>query len=222
MSTRSTPLRFRHICLLVIICSIQTPGVVCAEESYFPIKSLTVDSGLDAPAADWYGKILARMAEPKLPDLATNKGLVIYRFTIIPTWGNPVSVRVQQEGKALKLWAKSLSGKRHHDQDKLTEQKERILSEKDSKEFLQTLSALSFFKMPTEEDERGLDGDEWILEGVKEGRYHVVVRWCANSYKTKERGLAGFVKTCEFLMQNAGLSEFPKSKGREIIKRKVD
>ena len=35
-----------------------------------------------------------------------------------------------------------------------------------------------FWTSPTELPSRGRDGAEWILEGVKDGRYRVVVRWC--------------------------------------------
>lgn len=34
-----------------------------------------------------------------------------------------------------------------------------------------------YWQLRPEIDDSGLDGAQWILEGVKEGRYHVVDRW---------------------------------------------
>jgi hypothetical protein len=31
--------------------------------------------------------------------------------------------------------------------------------------------------MPTSEEFRGTDGAQWIVEALREGRYHVVDRW---------------------------------------------
>jgi hypothetical protein len=37
----------------------------------------------------------------------------------------------------------------------------------------------NFWKLPTEDKNapRGVDGAEWILEGIRTGNYHVVDRW---------------------------------------------
>jgi hypothetical protein len=45
--------------------------------------------------------------------------------------------------------------------------------------FLKLLGQADFWKAPTEEksDAVGEDGAQWIVEGVKDGQYHVVDRW---------------------------------------------
>ena len=47
--------------------------------------------------------------------------------------------------------------------------------------FLTSLNDLSFWKLPAslveETNVVQLDGAQWILEGVKQGRYHIVDRW---------------------------------------------
>jgi hypothetical protein len=40
--------------------------------------------------------------------------------------------------------------------------------------------------MPSNDAVRGLDGDEWVIEGVSQGKYHFVERWCATDEKPKE------------------------------------
>ena len=39
------------------------------------------------------------------------------------------------------------------------------------------LTEADFWNLPSEIDYSGLDGSEWILEGVKDGTYHAVERW---------------------------------------------
>src|SRR5271170_914190 len=76
---------------------------------------------------------------------------------------------------------------------------------------------LSFFQMPTEEEVIGTDGDEWIIEGVSEGKYHVVVRWCADSYDPRKRKLTAFLALCKCLVDKSTLSDRPKNKGHKLI-----
>ncbi len=45
------------------------------------------------------------MDEPRLPALAKNPDVVIYRFTIFPARGHCFCVRVQREGSRFRLWA---------------------------------------------------------------------------------------------------------------------
>lgn len=44
--------------------------------------------------------------------------------------------------------------------------------------FSTALAKADFWNMEPDKPSRGLDGAEWILEGVQNGDYHIVVRWC--------------------------------------------
>ena len=44
---------------------------------------------------------------------------------------------------------------------------------------LALIEQAQFWRMPTESSVRGLDGSKWILEGTRNGSYHMVTRWCA-------------------------------------------
>jgi hypothetical protein len=56
---------------------------------------------------------------------------------------------------------------------KLAESKDVSLSADDSKTLAELIQNLTFFRMPTDDDVRGTDGDEWIIEGISQGKYHV-------------------------------------------------
>jgi hypothetical protein len=54
---------------------------------------------------------------------------------------------------------------------------QRPLTKQEVSEFLKKLEACKFWEMPTEGGRHGKDGEAWLAEGVKEGRYHAVTRW---------------------------------------------
>ena len=63
--------------------------------------------------------------------------------------------------------------------------------------------ALDFAKQSTDDPVIGLDGSQWILEQLKDGKYHIVVRWAADAYEPKKRGTESFVKLCEWMLAKA-------------------
>jgi hypothetical protein len=54
---------------------------------------------------------------------------------------------------------------------------QRPLTEVEWKAVSDGLAGLNFWRMPTEVLEFGRDGSQWVLEGRKGERYHVVDRW---------------------------------------------
>jgi len=204
----------KALVLLLVLWCFTTSAV--ADDSYFPIKTKTSE-GLTAFEADWYGKSLQRMGEPHLRDFTKNVTADVYRMMILPTWGNSIVVRVQRHGELYSLSARRLDGQAGYDPGKLVEKKEVELNADDSKALGVLIQNLSFFRLPTENDINGEDGEEWIIEGVSQGKYHVVQRWCAPSYDPKKRGLSGFVALCQFLLDKSTLSERPQNKGHKLL-----
>src|SRR5262245_26151947 len=80
---------------------------------------------------------------------------------------------------------------------------------------------MNLFQMPTDDGDRGLDGEQWIFEGVAGGKYHVIQRFCA-SYDPKKRGLEPFLALCKFLIDKSTLSERPKNGRHELIPKDSD
>jgi hypothetical protein len=56
--------------------------------------------------------------------------------------------------------------------------------------FLERVDNANFWQMATESPNLGLDGAEWILEGVQNGKYHVVVRWCPGEFHDNDHAFA--------------------------------
>jgi hypothetical protein len=197
------------ILVSAIWCATVSAFAAFADDSYFPIKTKSGGEGVTAFESKWYGKSLERMSEPRLPGLAKDVNANVYRIMILPTWGNPIAVRVQRHGELYSLSARRLDGQGGYDPGKLVESKNSELSTKDSKTLEQLIQNVSFFQLPTDDDVFGHDGDEWIIEGVSQGKYHVVVRWCADSHDSEKRKLTAFLALCKFLLDKSALSGGP-------------
>lgn len=199
------------------------PALCCAlswaltDEPYFPIKTKADPEGVTAFEAQWYGKSLKQMNEPRLPDLAKDLNAEVYRIMILPTWGNSIVVRVQKHGNLYSLSARRLSGQAGSDPGKLAESRDIELSADDSKALEALIQNLEFFQFLADDGVHGKDGDEWIIEGVSRGKYHVATRWCASDYDPRKRGLTAFLALCKFLVDKSQLSQRPTNKGNELI-----
>jgi hypothetical protein len=107
--------------ILLIPALLCTLTIASAQESYFPIITKSAHEGLTASRADWHGKSLERMNEPRLPAIAEDGDVEIYRLMILPTWGNPVVVRAERHGELYSLHARRLDGQGGYDPRKLIE-----------------------------------------------------------------------------------------------------
>jgi hypothetical protein len=201
--------------LISTVCCLLT--LALPQHSYFPIKTAAVSEGLTQFESDWYGKSLERMNESPLPEAAENTTTEIYRLLILPTWGNSIAVRVQKRGEFYHLSARRLDGQAGYYPGNLVESKDVDLDGENSKTLDALIQSMNFFRMATEDDVRGADGDEWVIEGVSRGNYHVITRWCAPSYGPDKRGLKPFLALCKFLIDKSTLAERPKNKGHKLI-----
>jgi hypothetical protein len=195
--------------VLILACAAAT---AFGAERYFPRES---QGGLSAFEQKWYGGALRRMHESSLLGVTRDPKAVVYRFTLLPTWGNPVTVRTTRHGDHYRLSLRRLDGMGGYELGHLAEQKEIELSPGDSAAFDRLIARAAFFTIPISEESGGTDGEEWILEAVSGGKYHVVDRWCPNVYDTKKRKLEGFVALCIFLLHKT--AQDPTNKGERIL-----
>lgn len=170
--------------------------------------------GVSEFEAEWYSKSLKRMEEPSLWPAA--KEAFAIRFLILPTWGNSISVRAIKEGDRYRLIARRLGGQAGYDPGKLVESKEVLLNVDDSKKLDAHLDAAKIFELATDDKVHGKDGDQWIVETVKDGKYRIMVRWTP-SYDTAKRKLTRFVGLCDYLISASTLAQRPMNRGHEIM-----
>jgi hypothetical protein len=183
---------------------------------YSPIQT-TTSPGVEAQLGLLYEKFEAQMNVPELPELTEDVNAEAYCMMILPTWGNAILVRVQRHGRIYSLSSRRLDGQAGFEIGKLVEAKDFELSADDSRALEQLIQNLNFFQLATDDGVLGADGDEWLFQGVSQGKYHFAKRWCASSYNPDKRGLTAFLNLCRFLVDKSALSERPKNKGHKLI-----
>ena len=146
---------------------------------YFPVGSLDASQpDSDEFRREWYSKHLHAMEEPSLSQ-GRGKADVAYRFLWLRTFDHPISVRVEKSGSTVSLYTVELDGKGGYDPGRILRKTQSTLSPADLERLTATLGKPEFWQQKALEP--GLDGAEWILESVQDGRYQVTVQWSPQS-----------------------------------------
>ena len=89
-------------------------------------------------------------------------------------------------GKATTITAIELDGSGGYRPGKVARHVERQLTSVEWTQVSDGLAKIGFWKMPVREGRGGNDGAQWILEGRKGSKYHVVDRWTPQSGAFRE------------------------------------
>lgn len=151
-----------------------------AQSQYFPQGTFAEESDDGTFLVTWYSRQLKGLEEPSLWTLSQNdKHAVVYRFLWLRTFHHPVAVRVTiAPDRPAEIIVKMTSGAGGYAPGQLIENQTEKLSPIQVKNLLGLVNKATFWKLPTEDRNPGArDGAEWILEGVRQGNYHLVDRW---------------------------------------------
>ena len=168
---------------LVTACASSASGPAEAPD-YFPPGAFEPAADDDAFVVAWYSKHLRALREPSVAALAGTQGHA-YRFLWLRTFDAPIAVRIDvaPDGSGT-LTVKVTSGRGGYEPGTLVTDQRRAMPRAEVRQFLSRLNTARFWTLPTREpeiEEDGsitvkADGAQWILEGVRRGRYHVVDR----------------------------------------------
>lgn len=178
----------------LLLATILLVGVlpVTAQERYFPPKAFNDDVQLDQFVSGWYSSKLKILEEPSLLEMTGNRSPETYRFLWLRTFHNPVAVRLEFEndGTAI-LFAKVATGNGSFPDKnaRLVQNLSRPIGREEREKFQRLLERADFWTLPRGDRHRGNDGAEWIVEGVKESKYQVVVRWSPLDGAIREIGM---------------------------------
>jgi|SRR5580700_5743505 hypothetical protein len=167
-------------------------SIVLAQVAYFPPNSLEESPKSSQFKEQWYSKQLSGLHETSLWEASRRTEQVqVYRFLYLRSFHNPIVVRldVEMNGKGL-LTTKIGSGQGGNEPGHLITDKSRKMSVEETSWFVDRIDELGFWQLPTYEksDTIGVDGAQWILEGVKGGKYLVVDRWSPDKGPVKGIG----------------------------------
>ncbi|HLL99508.1 MAG TPA: hypothetical protein VK400_00500 [Pyrinomonadaceae bacterium] len=172
-------------------------GIEKGKSDYFP-KDIFAGGWKDADnfMNDWYGKHLRAMNEKSLLDVSDGK-TEIYRFLWLRSFHHPVFVRVERSPNQIKLFTAESDGAGGYEPGKILRSSSRNLDQTEWCEFLKLLRAANYWNLPTNDcDLMGTDGAQWVLEGVRDNRYHIVDRWSPETGEYRE--------ACVYLLRLAG------------------
>ena len=121
------------------------------------------------------------MSEPSLLDAVKNKSSESYRFLWLRSFRQPIAIRMtmRPDGSS-QLIGVEMTGKNGHDPGVIATTEVVEISQEQIHQFQDLLQTTEYWSTPTVDvrlhEERIRDGAEWMLEGVRDGRYHVVAR----------------------------------------------
>lgn len=174
-------------------------GLSCAHpEPRGPVKTSKTAARAPASCGEAPAPHLAELCAMGEPPL-TVSGPETYRFTWMRNLHNPVAVRVSRAGGAgigIVTVESDL-----HDPSK-NRRHEFVVAGEAWAPLLKHLESADFWNLAGDpsDEERGLDGADWVIEGRRAGIYHSVIRW---------NPVPGpFRSACEDFIQLSGLS-FP-------------
>jgi len=151
----------------------------------------------------WYGEQLRALGERGLCS-AGDSVAERYRFTWIPSFHPSAVVLLERDGSQARLVAKLLSGAGGYEPGTVVRDTVIALSASEWRMLTRRIRATDLWSVPQLEPPStavGLDGSQWILEGVRGGRYNVADRWSPRPDGPYVRHRA----VGELLLQQSGL-----------------
>lgn len=173
--------------ILFLVISYNAKG----QEDYFP-PNIWLDDEYNQVIVNWYSKHLVVMKEPSLWKLSSETSKEVYRFLWLRTFHEPVSIRLEIEyGQNAKLIVKQTDGKGGYEAGKMIINDTVQVTKEDLIIFYSFIDSLDYWNLPVnpEPDWQGFDGAQWIIEGIKNKKYHLVDIWTPEENIYKRLGL---------------------------------
>ena len=170
-----------------LILALLTAAAQLPAQNYFPAGVLGENAESHQFSADWYSKHLKALGEPSLWELSQqDPTAAVYRFLWLRTFHSPIAVRMvlAPDGSA-QLHSRMTNGQGGYEPGRLIRDEVVALKAVAAQSFMAALESAGFWGLPSIQFPRlsingevtvMLDGALWIIEGVRNGKYHVVDR----------------------------------------------
>lgn len=145
--------------------------------NYFPKGAFSKVKKVDEFENNWFSTDLKIMEEPSLYQWSRDES--VFRLLYLPAlFRYQVSLRVILNIKSNTgmLYYKCID-EEHGFPGKLIETRTIELNADKIKHLTDVLKEKEFSSLPTYTDEHGLDGSDWVIEGVENHKYKLIVRW---------------------------------------------
>ena len=192
----------KHVLLIAATAVLFVTQKSATQIDYFPLGILDETPQSSQFKEQWYSDQLRALKEPSLWQLSKTQKTQTYRFLWLRSFHHPISVRldVAEDGTAV-VTTKITSGQAGDESRRLLVNKSHSLTKEQSAWFLDRINEADFWDLATYEQEVvgpdgkkivevHVDGAEWILEGVKDGKYKIADRWSPEKGPVRALGLA--------------------------------
>ncbi len=176
--------------LFTFLCLLLAGAGELPAQQYFPPGVLGTTPQEHDFKASWYAKQLKALHEPSLWELSQDPMAEAYRFLWLRTLDHPIAVRlVLRASGSGRMHFRMTSGQGGYEPGRIIRYGVSWLTKAKTQSLLEALAAADFWNLPTLAGVNetppgpdgtvriGLDGAQWIVEGVKNGQYHIVDRW---------------------------------------------
>jgi hypothetical protein len=118
-----------------------------------------------------YSEKLNAFQEPTFITMDEDEGRYTFRFLYLPTFNRPVVIRAELSESRIVCKIGGGHGLLRNDRYRLTEDEVNVID--------QAIVSTDFWTTPPQDllDDTRRDGADWIFEGVRQERYHLVKRW---------------------------------------------
>lgn len=151
-----------------------------AQEPYFPeLVFLPGNKDVNSIIDEMTSVHLKAMKEPSLWKLSQkDRAADVYRFLWLASNEHPICIRLTRTGGSLVLHVAGHDGPPGMTAGRLTLDKDVKLSVQQGERLVGLIGRTTFWTAPVEvKESRGIgDGDRIVIEGVKDGKYHVISR----------------------------------------------
>lgn len=149
--------------------------------------------------SSWYDGHFRALGE--IPLCEIREAAEVYRFVWLRTFHKPIAIRIEKRVPQIRLFVKQTDGAGGYDAGNLTVNRTIALWNLHWEHFQERLRVAGFFKQPQLDTTTGLDGAQWILEGLKNRQYYIDDRWTPSA-KSEH---AKFREACLYLLSLSGL-----------------
>jgi hypothetical protein len=144
---------------------------------------------------DWYGSFLKAMNQDSLLNITDDSE--VYRFLWLRTFHHPLVVAIKRKDGLTTLSTVETNGAGGYEPREIIKSKTFQLKDDEYCNFIRLLNKSDFWEMTSNKGISGTDGAQWIMEGVKNGRYHITERWSPADGQFRE--------ACVYLLQLSGV-----------------
>ena len=204
VSARRCPSRSLIGTILLLLAAVLGGGSCATKKPLFRAECPSLDAGdyyfpegaldptrarIDKLLRDRYSSYLRAMMEPSL-SCGTRVDGYAYRFLWLRSFHHPIVVRIEKAGPAVTLNAVELEGTGGDKPGQIIRRVQRLLSPAEQDKFLAKLNEVSAEEMQKNLIRFGVDGAQWVVEGVKNGQYQLVDKWTPGRGAYRDCGVA--------------------------------